>query len=122
MEKSQIFYSFPQIAAASFSYAPRIYFFSCVLVSQIVLFFSGNIQNFLDENLNLILFSICCASIGTGFFALAACLECIFYIISTKKIYFYVHLIIFIVFFILAVFICLASNSIEILSGGLVKK
>ena len=96
-------------------------FSSCVLAAQIVLFFSGNIQNFLDENLSLILYSICFSSIGMGFFALAACAECIYYIITTKKTHFYVHLGIFIVFLILAVCICLSSNAIQILSGGIVK-
>lgn len=95
-------------------------FSSCVLAAQIVLFFSGNIQNFLDENLSLILYSICFSSIGTGFFALAACAECVYYIITTKKTYFYVHLVIFIIFLILAVFVCLFSNAVQILSGGIV--
>ncbi len=94
-------------------------FFAILLCAQLILFFSGNFQNFLDENLKFILFIITCLSIGSGFFCLAAIIECIFYIISTKKSYFYVHLIIFIVFLIVSIFLCLFSSSIEILSGGI---
>lgn len=94
-------------------------FFVFLLCAEIILFFSGNIQNFLDENLELILFGICCASIGAAFFALAAAAECVYYIIATKKLYYYFHLAIFIIFLIAAVFACLVSGSAEVLSRGI---
>lgn len=95
------------------------FFFSFLLIAQLFLFFSGNVQNFLDENLKLILFISSCTSIGMAFFALAAVIECIYYIVSTKKLFFYVHLVIFIVFFILAVVISLATNLVGVLTEGI---
>lgn len=94
-------------------------FFVFFLAAQFFVFFTGNIQNFLDENLNLILLIICCTSIGTAFFSFAAAAECIYYIITTRKMYFYVHLSIFLIFFIAALIISIATNSIGILSGGI---
>ena len=95
------------------------FFFTFVLAAQLLLFLSGNIQNFLDENLNLILFIISCTAIRMAFFSLAAAVECIYFIVTTKKFYFYIHLAIFIVFFIIALFFCLAGGAVEILTGGI---
>ena len=98
----------------------RAFLFSAFfLAAQLILFFSGNFQNFLDENLNVILFVITCTSIAMGFFCFAAVFECIYYIVTSKKSYFYVHLVIFIIFLAISIFLCLFSTSIEILSGGL---
>lgn len=94
-------------------------FFVLMLFAEIVLFFSGNIQNFLDDNLSLILFAMCCCAIGAAFFAFAAIVECIYYIVSTKKLYFCVHLVIFVILLIVAVLACLASGASEVLSRGI---
>ncbi|WP_147614706.1 hypothetical protein [Treponema pectinovorum] len=95
------------------------FFFLFLLIAQLFLFFSGNVQNFLDENLKLILFLSSCTAIGMAFFALAATIECIYYIVATKKLFFYVHLVIFIVFFVLALAISLATNFVEVLTEGI---
>ncbi len=95
------------------------FFFTFLVIAQLILFFSGNVQGFLDENLNMILFIACCESIGMSFFSLAAIIECIYFIVTTKKLYFYIHLIIFTVFFVAALFISVSTSSIVILTKGL---
>ncbi len=111
-----IFRKLPQVLSLT---RRGFFFFFFLLIAQLLLFLSGNIQNFLDENLRLILFIITCTAIGMAFFSFAAAVECIYFIAETKKVYFYIHLAIFTVFFIAALFLCSASGTVEILTEGL---
>lgn len=96
-----------------------IIFFMFMLIALLLLFFTGNVQNFLDENLKLILNTCIIAAIGMAFFSLAAVIECIYYIASKKKSFFYVHLVIFLIFFLLAASACIVAVFIFVLSDGL---
>ncbi|MCR5172284.1 MAG: hypothetical protein K6B73_05420 [Treponema sp.] len=94
-------------------------FFMFLLVAQLLLFLTGNIQHFLDENQTLTLKMCSYAAIGMGFFSFAAVIECIYYIVTSKKAFFYVHLAIFFILFLLASFVCFGANFIFIVSDGL---
>lgn len=94
-------------------------FFMFLLIAQLLLFLTGNIQHFLDENQTLTLKMCSYAAIGMGFFSFAAVIECIYYIVTSKKAFFYVHLAIFFILFLLASFVCFGANFIFIVSDGL---
>lgn len=95
-----------------------VFFFISLLIAQIFLFLTGNIQNFLDENLRLILFFCSATSLCTSFFSLAACIECIFFLIRQKKHFFLIHFINFFVIFLITFILPFLINSIGILGNG----
>lgn len=95
------------------------FFFLFILISQIFLFFMGNMQNFLEKNLNLILTLCCYSAIGAAFFSFAAFAECIYYYLTKKKKFFLIHMIIFFLLFLVTLSISLISKTINSYSQGI---
>ena len=95
-----------------------VFFFLFVLIAQLLLFFTGNIQNFLDENLRLIVIISSLTSIGMMLFSLAAVFECLYYGISKRKKHFFIHMVIFFAAFLFALGVCIFTNTVIILSDG----
>ena len=95
-----------------------VFFFSFLLAAQFLLFITGNRQNFLNENLKLILNFCSFTALGTAFFSTAAGIECIYYAVRQKKSYFITHLVIFFIWTVFTLSVAFSTDFIEIMSKG----
>ncbi len=95
-----------------------VFFFFFVLISQVFLFFTGSVQSFLDENLLLILTISGCSGAGMMFFSLAAAVECIYYLISKRRILFAGYFAFFVLCFFIGLVFCIGISTVNALATG----
>lgn len=97
----------------------RFLLFLVAMLSVNVLFFIvGNYQNFLFSDLKLLLFLITCNSIAIVFIGFFLILECIFYSIIQRKLFFIIALVVVTVLCLIAGLLGIFSEVISILSNG----
>lgn len=96
-----------------------IVFLSFTLLANILFFMTGNRQSFLDSNLSLILKIIACNSIALSFFTAFSCLECVFYIVKTRKLRMVILFLVYLLIFAVSLVLSCLSMSINLLSDGI---
>lgn len=94
-------------------------FLSLTLTASILFFLSGNQQTFLDSNLKLLLQVISFNSIALIFFSFASSLECIYYLITEKKLRLVIHLAVYLLLLSASIAISVFSLSVNLLSEGI---
>lgn len=94
-------------------------FLSLTLIATIIFFLTGNQQAFLDSNLKLILQIISVNAIALSFFSGISSLECIFYLVKSKKFRMLLHFIIYTLVLAAGISISLFSLTINLLSEGI---
>ena len=96
-----------------------VVFLSLTLIATIIFFLTGNKQTFLDSNQNMILKIVASISIALAFFSLLATAECIFFTFASKKFRLVLHLVCYLLIFIISIAVIFLSLSINLLSEGI---
>ncbi|MCR5724559.1 MAG: hypothetical protein K6G80_05685 [Treponema sp.] len=94
--------------------------FLFLLLLVIICFYTaGCNQEFLDSDITLLLFSITCDAILLFLFSSAACTECIYFFFRTKRTFFLIYSIPFVLITIAACIAAIFSHSINLLARSI---
>lgn len=94
-------------------------FLFLTLVAILIFFITGSRQHFLDSNLLILLQAMSYNAIALDFFATAAALQSIFYLVRLKKNILIVHVVCYLLVFIFSSAAAIFSLSLTILSEGI---
>ncbi len=96
-----------------------VVFFSLLLMALLLFFYMGNIQNFLEKDLTLILLCVTCISIALCLFALAGIVESIVYTFIYRHIFFLSYTALFVIVFAIAFITAVVTKAVNLITTGI---